>query len=146
MTDFLDFYSCHLKAVTKANALNKPVVFDALAAAGLTRVEVPFDGEGDSGQIEGIYAYAGDARAELPESSLTLHQAAQNSGDPKTTTVTLRDAIEILCYDYLSQTHGGSENNDGAYGTFEFDVGDRSIRLDFNERFTDSTRHSHDFE
>ena len=145
MNDFLEYYSRHLEAVTKVNALNKPIVFDALKAAGLTRVEVPFDGEGDSGQIEGIYAYAGDARAELPESSLTLHQAAQNKGDPKTTTVSLHDAIEILCYDYLSQTHGGWENNDGAYGIFRFDVLSRSIHLDFNERFTDTNHHSHDF-
>jgi hypothetical protein len=145
MTDFLERYDRHLKAVAEANALNKAVVFDALAAAGLTRVEVPFDGEGDSGQIEGVYVYAGDARGELPESSITLHQAAQNKGDPRTTTVSFHDAIETLCDDYLSQTHGGWENNDGGYGTFEFDVGERTIHLDFNERFTDSTHHSHDF-
>jgi hypothetical protein len=135
----------HLKAVAKANALNKPPVFDALAAAGLTRVEVPFDGESDSGQIDGVYAYADDARAELPESSLTLHQALQNKADLRITTVSLHDAIETLCYDYLSETHGGWENDDGAYGTFEFDVKERSIRLDFNERFSDSTHRSHDF-
>jgi hypothetical protein len=145
MNDFLDYYERHLKAVTKANALNKAIVFDALAAAGVTLVEVEFDGEGDSGQIEGVYAYAGDARPELPESSLILHHAARNNGDPKTTTVSLHDAIEILCYDYLSQTHGGWENNEGAYGMFRFDVAERSIRLDFNQRFSDSTHHSHDF-
>jgi hypothetical protein len=145
MNDFLDFYSRHLKAIADANALNKPIVFDALAAAGLTLVEVEFDGEGDSGQIEGIYAYAGDARAELPGLPLTLHQAVQNKGDPRTTEVSLRDAIKTLCYHYLSQTHGGWENNDGAYGTFAFNVAERSIRLDFNERFSDSTHHSHDF-
>jgi len=145
MNDFLEHYAQHLKAVAKANALNKPIVFDALAAAGLTLVEVEFDGEGDSGQIEGVSAYTGDAIAELPESSLTLQQAAQNKTDLRTTTVILRDAIETLCYDYLAQTHGGWENNDGAYGTFKFDVKERSIRLDFNERFTDSTHHSHDF-
>ena len=58
--------------------------------------------------------------------------------------MSLHDAIETLCYDYLSQTHGGWENNDGAYGTFEFDVQQRSIRLDFDERFTDTNHHSHD--
>ena len=145
MNDFLDYYDRQLKAVTKVNALNKVIIFDALAAAGLTRVEVEFDGEGDSGQIDGIYAYRGDALAELPLSSVTLHQAARNNGDPKTTTARLHDAVEILCYDYLSQTHGGWENNDGAYGTFAFDVAERSIRLDFNERFSDSTHHTHDF-
>jgi hypothetical protein len=60
MNDFLEYYSRHLEAVTKANALNKPIVFDALAAAGLTRVEVEFDGEGDSGQIGELTAYPAD--------------------------------------------------------------------------------------
>ena len=145
MNDFLDFYSRHLKAIADANALNKPIVFDALAAAGLTRVTVEFDGEGDSGQIEGICAYAGEAPAELPELFLTLHQAAQNKGGPTTTNVSLHDAIKTLCYDYLTQCHDGWENNDGAYGTFEFDVPNRTIHLDFNERFTDSTNFTHDF-
>ncbi len=145
MNDFLNSYSRYLQAVAKANALNKPLVFDALAAAGLTLVEVEFDDEGDSGQIEEISAYAGDAVAELPSSSLTLHEAVQNKDDPTTTTVSLSAAIETLCYDYLSQTHGGWENNEGAYGTFEFDVQERSIRLDFNARFVDSTNYSHDF-
>ena len=53
MNDFLDFYSRYLEALAKANALNKPIVFDALAALGLTLIEVEFDGEGDSGQIVG---------------------------------------------------------------------------------------------
>jgi hypothetical protein len=145
MNDFLKHYELYLKAVVNANELNKAVVFDALAAAGLTRVTVDFDGEGDSGQINDITAYTGEAPAEFPSTALTLHQAAQNRGDPRTTTVSLHDAIKILCYDYLSQTHGGWENDDGAYGTFEFDVPNRSIHLDFNARFTDATHSGHDF-
>jgi hypothetical protein len=145
MDDFLEHYYRHREAVAEANALNKAVVFDALAAAGLMRVTVEFDGIGDSGQIDQITAYAGEASAELPTRSLTLHQAAQNKGDPRTTKVGLREAVETLCYDYLAQTHGGWQDNDGAYGTFEFDVGARSIHLDFNERFTDTNHHSHDF-
>ena len=145
MNDFLDFYSRHLKTIADANALNKPIIFDALAAADLTRITVGFDGAGDSGQIDEMTAYSGNVPIKVPSTSLTLHQTAQNNGDPRTTTVSLNDAIETLCYDYLSQTHGGWENNDGAYGTFEFDVRERTIHLDFNERFTDSTHHSHDF-
>jgi hypothetical protein len=145
MTDFLEYFSRHLEAVAKANALNKPIVFDALAAAGLTRITVEFDGGGDSGQIEDVIAYAGEAHVELPSVSLTLHQAAQNRGDPKTTTGSLSDAIETLCYDYLSQAHCGWENEDGAHGTFELDVRKRNIRLDFNERFTDTRNFTHDF-
>jgi hypothetical protein len=145
MSDFRQQYELYLKTVANANELNKTVVFDALAAAGLTRVTVEFDGEGDSGQINGMTAHAGEAPAELPSTALTLHQASHKGGDPRTTEATLRDAIETLCYDYLSQTHGGWGNEDGAYGTFEFDVPNRTIHLDFNERFTDTTNSTHDF-
>ena len=145
MNDFRQQYELYLKAVAKANELNKAVVFDALAAACLTRVTVEFDGEGDSGQINGMTAHAGEAPAELPSTSLTLHQASHKGGDLTTTEETLRDAIETLCYDYLTQCHGGWENNDGAYGTFEFDVQNRTVHLDIDERFTDTTNSTHDF-
>jgi hypothetical protein len=145
MSDFRQQYELYLKAVAKANELNKAIVFDSLAAACLTRITVEFDGEGDSGQINEILSYAGEAPAGLPSTSLKLHRAPQSGGDLRTAEADLRDAIETLCYDHLSQTHGGWENNDGAYGMFRFDVRNRSIRLDFNERFSDSTHHSHDF-
>jgi hypothetical protein len=145
MNDFLQQYELYLKAVAKANELNKAVVFDALVAAGLTRVAGEFDGEGDSGQINGITAHAGEAPAEFPSTALTVHRAPHNGSDLQTAEATLRDAIETLCYDYLTQCHDGWENNDGAYGTFELDIPNRSIHLDFNERFTDTTNSTHDF-
>jgi hypothetical protein len=145
MTDFLEHYYRHREAVAKANALNKPLVFDALAAAGLTRVTVEFDGEGDSGQISDVTAFSGQAHAPFPSTFLTLHQAAQNNGDPRTTTVNLHDAIEHLCYDYLSQCHDGWETDDGSHGTFEFDVPKQTIELDFYGRFIATEHSSHDF-
>ena len=45
----------------------------------------------------------------------------------------------------LSDTHGGWENNDGAYGEFCFDASARTIHLEFNERFTSSELYTHDF-
>jgi hypothetical protein len=103
MNDFRQHYELYLKAVAKANELNKTVVFDALAAVGLTRVTVEFDGEGDNGQINGITAHAGEAPAGLPSTSLNLHRAPQDGGDLRTAEGDLRDAIETLCYDYLSR-------------------------------------------
>jgi hypothetical protein len=143
--DFSQQYELRLEAIAKANELNKAIVFDALTAAGITRITVEFDGEGDSGQINGVTAYAGEAPTKLLSTSLTLHVATQNADNPTITETSLPSAIEDLCYDYLSQCHGGWQDNDGAYGTFEFDVSKRSIHLDFNERFTDTTNSSHDF-
>ena len=145
MNDFLKKYELYLETIAEANELNNPVVFDALDAAGLARVTIQFDGAGDSGQINNVTAYAaGNVRAEVPQTSLTLHRATQNESD-RTVEVTLPNAIETLCYDYLSQSHDGWENNDGACGTFEFDVPNRTIHLDFNELFTDTIHHDHDF-
>ena len=56
----------------------------------------------------------------------------------------LEDVVEQLAYDFLSDAHGGWENNDGAWGEFCFDAAARCIHLEFNERFTLSELYSHD--
>jgi hypothetical protein len=69
MTDLHDFhkrYEKHQKAIAEAKVLNKAVVFDALAAAGITRITTTFDGEGDEGQLSGIEAYKEETKATLP--------------------------------------------------------------------------------
>ncbi len=146
MVDFNDFSkSCkdNTKLFARLNKRNKAVVFDALAAGGVTRVTAEFDGEGDSGQLGNIDAYAGDRPAKLPATSVTLRQAQWNNDGVSTDTMTLEEAIQTLCYDYLEQKHGGWENNDGAYGTFEFDIGNRTVSFEFNERFIDATTYNH---
>ena len=153
-------YERHRQHASRANALNKAAVFDALAAAGISDVTVTFDGYGDSGQIEGITAHSGETPkalpappsaatpanlAPLPEMPMTLHQATWDSDELGTCESTLQDAIETLCYDYLEQEHGGWMDNDGACGEFEFDVAARAIHLEFNGRFTDVYTQTHEF-
>jgi len=139
------FYDQHLQALRKANELNKNAVFDALVALGITGVTVEFDGYSDSGQIEEIIARAIGGDTELPSTSLTTFSPAEATCDVDAVETTLRDAIEALCYDFLNHEHTGWENSDGAYGEFRFDVGARSIHLDFNASFMDATNYSHDF-
>ena len=52
--------------------------------------------------------------------------------------LSLEDVVEQLAYDFLSHTHGGWENNNGAYGEFCFDASASCIHLEFNERFASS--------
>jgi hypothetical protein len=148
MSDFATFtanYERYRQTLIKANALNKAIIFGALAAAGITELTIDFDGEGDSGQIDGVGARAGDTPATLPATPITLHRVRWDSDQMQTVETTLPDAVETLCYAYLSQEHDGWENNDGAYGMFEFDVAARTIHLDFNARFTDVHSSSHTF-
>lgn len=132
-------------ATARANDLNKVIVFDALSAAGITYVAVGFDGEGDSGQIDGAAAHAGDKVVDFPATTVTLYRAQSGCGELVTHEISLREAVEELCYAYLEQEHGGWENNDGAFGEFSFDVARRRIELDFNGRFTDYSHYSHTF-
>lgn len=134
---FFSDYERHRQAQPKINKGNKRALFDALAAAHITEVHVDFDGVGDSGQIGSVIAFRGEDRAELPKATVTIRQVSWPNTKAAITQATLEEAIETLCYAYLEETHGGWENNDGAYGEFRFDVAKRTITLEFNGRYTD---------
>ena len=106
---------------------------------------VTFDGYGDSGQIENIEAKAGDAVVAMPAGEVEIAEAIWDQPEPSRSTVIIADAIERLAYDLLEQTHCGWEHNDGAYGDFTFDVAERTITLDYNERYTASEYSQHVF-
>lgn len=124
---------------------NKTVLFDSLAAAGIETVIVRFDGYGDSGQIEDISTGAGEEATPLPLDRVEIARVIYESPEIERQTQTVREAIETLVYDFLRQTHDGWENSDGAYGEFTFDVTERTVKLDYNERYTSSENYSHEF-
>lgn len=143
--NFTAAYDRHAATLRKAMEINKATVFAALAAASITIVIAEFDGEGDSGGIESVLAYNGDTRIELPAGSVPFHQVQFGADAPVMVQQTLHEAIESLCYDCLAEKHGSWENDDGAYGTFTFNVAARSIELEFNGRFSDVFTTTHEF-
>src|SRR5258708_36416542 len=116
--DFLEKDRAFTALSDSIRPANKTTLFDALAAAGITSVLVHFDGSGDSGQIEGIDATAGEQPAEIPNGNIEIAQVRWGDANIERTTLSVRDAIENLAYDFLEQTYGGWENNEGAYGEF----------------------------
>lgn len=143
--DFETRYVQHKELCAKVNEINKAVLFDALASTTVTTIHVEFDGEGDSGQINGIAAFQCDDPATLPKTTVRIQTVSWGATEILTTESTVEQAIENLCYDYLGQTHGGWENNDGGYGEFRIDVVKRSIEREFNGRFTDTWTDIHTF-
>jgi hypothetical protein len=135
----------HARRVADIRPVNKTALFDALTAAGLTHDVVTFDGSSDSGQIENIEAKIDDEIAILPSGPIEIAAAAWGQAEPKGVLMSVRDAIEQLVFDFLQDTHGGWEDNDGAYGDFTFDVTERTITLDFNERYMHSEYFQHVF-
>ena len=126
--------------------LNKAALFEALVAADIGSVVVTFDGSGDSGQIEQVSATtSGDQQAELPTGTVAHHGVQIGEVESAVTMVPVREMLEYLVYSLLERTHGGWENDDGAYGEFTFDVTTRSITLQYNERYIATEFHEHKF-
>ena len=137
-------YEQHAKSLAEANEVNKNAVFAALKAESITIVTVRFDGAGDSGQIQEVTAETASGPIALPDVQIEMQHASWG-GKMTNRTMQLRDAIDELCFDYLSQEHGGWENNDGGEGEFTFRVENSSIYLEFVQFYTESTTHSHTF-
>lgn len=146
--DFGAILAGHAELAARIEALrpgNKDRLFDGLMAAGITHVSVTFDGAGDSGQIESIGAWSCDKAVVFPATEISYAAITWDAPEVEMRSLSLEDVVEQLVYDFLSDTHGGWENNDGAYGEFCFDAGARCIHLEFNERFTSSELFTHDF-
>jgi len=152
---FMAAYDKDRKARAKTNLANQYAIIDALHQAGIALVTVTFDGEGDSGQIEDIKAFAhvqadtgiGTDPQPLPnklvkycEQSFRGHKSSKSIKDKS-----LAEAIEDLCYALLEQKHGGWENNEGAFGEFTIEVEERRVRLEFDARFTDTVHSEYCF-
>lgn len=141
----------------------KPILFGACEAAGLARVTVTFDGCGDSGQIESVDAYgADDQKIDLPAEAITYPCAFMERRYEPTTetpsgnrflgyevgeiekTSTLRQIVEDIFWDFIGAKHGGWENNDGGFGECVFEVESQTIRLEMNERYTETNYYEYE--
>ena len=144
--DYIAIEASHRSLSANLRPANKADLFAILAGAGIARVTVEFDGCGDSGQIESVEAVGTDgAPCALPATLLSARKAVWGQPDLQCHDMTVSDAVETFAYDLLGDTHQGWEINDGAYGTFVFDVGAGAITLDCNLRFTDAEQFLHTF-
>jgi hypothetical protein len=110
----------------RAEQLNRvkerlPVLRTMLLSAHVTQVEIIYDGVGDSGQIE----------------SVRYLSALSTEINPFGPTGELKDEIRDLFYDLLESRFGGWENNDGAYGDFNWQLVEDRVTHVHNERYSD---------
>jgi hypothetical protein len=145
LRDFEEKQRAHKALSESVHAANKGALFPILAAAGITSILVRFDGSGDSGQIEEIDAVSGDKPVSLPTGNVTIQRAEWGASEAERIECSVNDAVEALVYAFLEETHGGWENNEGAYGEFTFNVAARTITLDYNERYEDTHYTQHSF-
>jgi hypothetical protein len=125
---------------------NKQVLFDALAAVGIVAVTLGFDGSGDSGQFGAPVGFDGENREmAVPLGDIVVKSVDFETGTVCDRTTTAGVYIETLACDFLEGTHPGWEDGDGAHGEFCFSLSERTITLDYNERYIEFEYHEHEF-
>lgn len=111
--------------------------------AGIARVEIRFDGCGDSGAVEEC-ACLDAAGAGIPCPDVTLLEGEADSVDRTGSREpqSLGQALEQLTYLALERHHPGWEINDGACGELVIDVAEATFVLDCSMRFIATDDHS----
>lgn len=109
--------------------LNIKVLFASLAQNGIVKVEINFDGAGDSGSIEDTKCYIDDPDAELGRSV---------TENPKIITDALVEELTNLGYHILNQYYSYDwYNNDGGYGTINIDIKEKNWDIEGWQRVSD---------
>lgn len=121
----------------------KVAILPRLQDAGIARVEIRFDGCGDSGAVEEC-ACLDAAGAGIPCPDVTLLEGEADSVDRTGSREpqSLGQALEQLTYLALERHHPGWEINDGACGELVIDVAEATFVLDCSMRFIATDDHS----
>lgn len=118
-------------------------VLPLLEQHGVHSVNVTFSGSGDSGAIDDVY-YAPQIAASvrtIPVEQMTLNRVFDRIWRTTTAseTVSLDQAIMNITDNYLAETGVNWYDNDGGYGELAIDVAGRTVSLDVNVNYTQST-------
>ena len=121
----------------------KTVIIPRLQEAGIVRVEIRFDGCGDSGAVEECVCLdSTGAPMPCPDVTLLEDEAGNSDGDGSAELHSLGQALEQLTYLALERHHPGWEINDGACGELVIEVAEETFVLDCSLRFTATDDHS----
>jgi hypothetical protein len=105
-----------------------PEARQQLQAAGIDSVQILYDGCGDSGCIENVAYMDGQGSAVDVAGKLAMTE----------------EQLMDLFYDLTQARHPGWENNDGAYGEFDWNLKDDALKHTHNDRFTDYDTTEHE--
>jgi hypothetical protein len=143
MADFAAHQAEHEARVSGQIAELKAALIPLLRASGIARVEVCFDGSGDSGAVEEVLCFdAADNSLACPDLAFALPSHDRHDGAADYAPPTLSAALEQITYLALERHHPGWENNDGAGGQLVIDVGEGSFALGCSLRFIATDDHS----
>jgi hypothetical protein len=121
--------------------------------AGITSVEVHYDGYGDSGSIDELMLFKGDKQLKdedvaslgLPTSTVQEYNYNAKSDDDKyiTKECTLVDKVQDCAYDFLP---GGWEINEGSFGDLKINTETAKATLEHNYRIQETEYSEEEFD
>jgi len=150
MTDMqsamVDFAARQAERAARADAQLqhlKQAFIPLLRQAGIAKVEIRFDGYGDSGAIEEIDCRDAAGQAlECPEIFVAIAPDVGSEEPGEARQETMKGALELLGYLALERHHPGWEINDGASGELMIDVTEATFMLECSLRYTGYEDHS----
>lgn len=143
MADFAIRQAERQTEVAEAIQQLKAAIIPRLQEVGIARVEIRFDGCGDSGAVEECVCLdAAGAVIACPDVTLQEGEAGKADGAGSKEQQSLGQALEQLTYLALERHHLGWEINDGACGELVIDVAEATFVLDCSLRFTATDDHS----
>ncbi len=121
--------------------------------AGITLVEVNYDGYGDSGSIEYVLFFKGDKQLKdedvaslgLPTSTLQEYNYKMTGDDDRyiTRECTLVEKVTDCAYDFLP---GGWEINEGSFGDLKINTETAKATLEHNHRIQETEYMEEEFD
>lgn len=124
MTQVNDFYAQMLEAqqcAAEQRVVTRAALLTELCALGVTKIEVQYEGYGDSGNVEDVVV----------------------APDTVTLTDELRRRVEDFGWDFAYALSPGFENNEGGYGELIWALEADKIDVSHSNRYieTDTTEH-----
>jgi hypothetical protein len=115
----------------------KRAMLKALRARGIATASIEYDGEGDSGQIVGIFASDAEEKPVALDRPVRLafcrDKAPRDYGS-------LREALDDFAWVLLGHFHADFEVNDGGFGTIRIDVAKGAVLLDHDDRVIETLK------
>ena len=133
-----------------SRTLNRDRLLTALAGLGVRQVVVAYEGGGDSGDVSEVSVEPPELLPTLRTEMIELRCRIGEFQDGRyqyrmaDQSMSLHRAVSDFTLDWVGDTHGGWENNEGGNGSVTIDVEAGTLRLEHTEYFTESQDYVHE--
>ncbi|WP_289084244.1 DUF6878 family protein [uncultured Sulfitobacter sp.] len=125
MTQVNDFYAQMLEAQKRAaeeRVITRTALLTELRALGVTKIEVQYEGYGDSGNVEDV---------SVTPDTITLSEE-------------MRRRVEDFGWDFAYALSPGFENNEGGYGELTWALETDKIDVSHSNRYIEANTTEHE--